>query len=75
MLITDEEWEKLSPESRHKLNVLVKKVEDFVRGVYGDNEILANMALVEIGVLPNIACSGLAGTARLENEVSQPANR
>jgi len=25
--------------------------------------------------LPNKACSGLAGTARLESEVSQPANR
>lgn len=25
--------------------------------------------------LPNNACSGLAGTARLESEVSQPANR
>ena len=25
--------------------------------------------------LPNIACSGLAGMARLESEVSQPANR
>jgi hypothetical protein len=60
MLLTNEEWEKLSPESRHKLNVLVQKVESFVRGVYGDNEILANMALVEMGVLPNTACSGLA---------------
>ena len=53
MLLTNEEWEKLSPESRHKLNMLVKKVEDFVRGVYGDNEILANMTLFEMGVLPN----------------------
>jgi len=68
MLLTSQEWEKLSPESRHKLNVLVQKVEDFVRSVYGENEILVNMALVEMGVLPNTACSGLVESSAPQRE-------
>lgn len=73
MLLTNKEWEKLSPESRHKLNMLVQKVEDFVRGVYGDNEILANMALVEMGVLPNTALLDLRQPSRRERLEFSPA--
>lgn len=60
MLLTSQEWEKLSPESRHKLNVLVQKVESFVRASFGSNHDLANMVLVEMGVLPNTACTPTA---------------
>lgn len=75
MLLTNEEWEKLSPESRHKLNVLVRQVESFVRSSFGSNHDLANMVLAEMGVLPNTACAGLAPAAAPESIVVSGASQ
>lgn len=35
LLLTPEEWEMLSPESRHRLNVFVKDVEMLLSRIYG----------------------------------------
>lgn len=74
ILLTDQEWEKLSPESRHKLNILVQKVESFVRAIFGSNHDLANVVLAEMGFAPNTACTPTGGDSAASPVSSAPEN-
>jgi hypothetical protein len=50
MLLTKEEWELLSPESRCKINAFINQVEQVIRDAYGEsNKALAELVLLELG--------------------------
>ena len=51
-------------------NKELKDMEEVVTQMLGIRE-----SAMLAAITPNKACSGLAGTARLESEVAQPANR